>query len=169
MELSESTRSKLAIRFAVNLLLVLVGIAALSAGAWRLSNLSAARQRAKWKESALRQLAGLTLTNARVGSNHDELGDSHEWVHDRILLMTNGEHIIYAYRHGRNDGSVDHLFLGHGSDGRWLYSTYHFCNSMNMIMNDDPPGSITEFANTYFAREFDGKSDECLKHTWPSK
>ena len=43
--------------------------------------------------------------------------------------MTNGEYIVYAYRHGANNGFVDHLFLGHGSDGRWLYSTYHFCNS----------------------------------------
>jgi hypothetical protein len=28
-----------------------------------------------------------------------------------------------------------------------------------------PPGSIAEFAKTYSARQFDGKSDECLKET----
>ena len=79
--------------------------------------------------------------------------------------MTNGEYIIYASRHGRNSG-FDHLFLGHGSDGRWLYSSYHFCNSMTMLNSDDDPGSITEFVKRYSAREFDGKSDECLQRTW---
>jgi hypothetical protein len=45
---------------------------------------------------------------------------------------------------------------------------YHFCNSMAMIRGDDPPRSIAEFATIYSAREFDGKSDECLRHTWPT-
>jgi hypothetical protein len=91
------------------------------------------------------------------------------WAHDHVLLMTNGEYIIYASRHGANSGFIDHLFLGRGSDGRWLYSTYHFCNSMCGIRGEDLPGSITEFATRFFAREFDGKSDECLQHTWPVK
>ena len=88
-------------------------------------------------------------------------------MHDQVLLMTNGEFVIYASRHGANNGFVDHLFLGHCSDGRWLYSTFHFCNSMAMIRGEDPPGSIAEFAKRYSAREFDGKSDKCLQHTWP--
>jgi len=82
--------------------------------------------------------------------------------------MTNGEYLVYASRHGFNSGFVDHLFLAHGSDGRWYYSTYHFCNSM-VGADVDPPGSITEFASKYAAREFDGKSDVCLLHTWPEK
>ena len=87
------------------------------------------------------------------------------WIHDHVLLMTNGEFIIYEYRHGANDYFPPHLFLGHCSAGRWLYSSYHFCNNMNMIAGDDPPGSVAEFKTTYSAREFDGKSDECLKLT----
>lgn len=83
--------------------------------------------------------------------------------------MTNGEFIVYAYRHGANNGFIDHLFLGHGSDGRSLYSNYHFCNSRAMIRADEPPASIAEFAKRYAAREFDGKSDACLQHTWPDK
>jgi hypothetical protein len=82
--------------------------------------------------------------------------------------MTNGEYIIYAFWHGANSGFVDHLFLGHCSDGRWLYSTYHFCTHMAGA-DADPPGSINEFETTYWAREFDGKSDVCLKHTWPPR
>jgi hypothetical protein len=37
------------------------------------------------------------------------------------------------------------------------------------VLGDDPPGSIGEFANRYWLREFDGKSDECLKNTDPAK
>jgi hypothetical protein len=91
------------------------------------------------------------------------------WAHHHVILMTNGEYLVYASRHGFNSGFVDHLFLGHGSDGRWLYSTYHFCNGLAGVIADDPPGSISEFATRYSAREFDGKSDECLQHTWPLK
>jgi len=35
------------------------------------------------------------------------------------------------------------------------------------VIGDDPPGSITEFARRYSVREFDGKSDVYLQHTWP--
>jgi hypothetical protein len=35
------------------------------------------------------------------------------------------------------------------------------------VLGDDPPGSIAEFTSRYAVREFDGKSDVCLKHTWP--
>jgi hypothetical protein len=96
-------------------------------------------------------------------------GDRQEWTGEHVLLMTNDDYLVYASRHGFNNGFVDHLFLARGSDGRWYYSTYHFCNRMVALMSDDPPASITEFARTYSARAFDGKSDECLQHTWPEK
>ncbi len=41
------------------------------------------------------------------------------------------------------------LFLEHSSSGRWLYSTYHFCNYMAMLAGDEPPGSNAEFAKRY--------------------
>lgn len=87
------------------------------------------------------------------------------WTHDHVLLMTNGEFIEYEYRHGVNDYFPPNLFLGRCSDGRWLYSSYHFCNSMNMVRQDSAPGSVAEFARRYSVREFDGKSDDCLKMT----
>jgi len=83
--------------------------------------------------------------------------------------MTNDEYMVYAWRHGFNNGLVDHLFLAHGSDGRWYYSSFHFCGNMAGVMADDPPGSIKEFALRYEVREFDGKSDVCLQRTWPAK
>lgn len=129
--------------------------------------------RAEWKTTALARLAGLSLTNEDVSRELETLkanrgvGEHQQWTGEHLLLMTNDEYLVYASRHGSNGGFVDHLFLAHGSDGRWFYSTYHFCGSMGGIMADDPPGSIGEFARKYSAREFDGKSDVCLQHTWP--
>src|SRR5207253_303219 len=104
--------------------------------------------RTTWKSAALGQLAGLSITNERISAQIKALKAStiHEgyrdWVGDDVLLMTNGDFLIYAFRHGFNNGFVDHLFLAHTSDGRWLYSTYHFCNRMGALVAEDPPGSI---------------------------
>jgi len=133
------------------------------------------RARSHWKTEALAQLAGLSLSNGEVSQELETLKanrgvrEHQQWTGERVLLMTNDEYLVYASRHGSNSGFVDHLFLALGSDGRWYYTTYHFCNSMVAAMADSPPGSIAEFARTYSAREFDGKSDVCLQHTWPVK
>jgi len=124
-----------------------------------------------WKDDALARLAKTSMTNEEVLTEIDQIKHptpnlNFGWAHERVLLMTNGEFLVYAFRHGFNSGFVDHLFLAHGSNGRWYYSTYHFCNSMAGA-DADPPGSITGFATRYAAREFDGKSDVCLQHTWP--
>jgi hypothetical protein len=131
------------------------------------------RDRSNWKSATLPRLASRSATDDNIRQELETLktgaGERREWAGDHVLLMTNGEYLIYAFRHGFNNGFVDHLFLAHGSDGRWFYSTYHFCNSMVGVRFDDPPGSINEFATKYSAREFDGKSDEALRHTWPIK
>jgi hypothetical protein len=131
------------------------------------------RARAEWKAATLPRLAGLSITNENISRDLELIktqrprGEFQDWIGDNVLLMTNGEYLIYAFRHGFNNGFVDHLLLAHGPGDRWLYSTYHFCNHMAGIRGDDPPGSIAEFAKKYAAREFDGKSDVCLKKTWP--
>lgn len=141
-------------------------------GSWSAARYLTGRDRAHWKTEALERLATLSITNEEVSQELETLkagrgavGEHQQWTGEHVLLMTNGEYIIYEYRHGRNDYFPPHLFLGHCSDGHWLYSSYHFCRSMTMVQGDDPPGSIAEFSKAYSAREFDGKSDECLKMT----
>lgn len=133
------------------------------------------RERAEWKTAALPQIAALSTNDkeiakelAQLKANRGKEGQP-SWTGERVLLMANDEYLVYASRHGLDSGFVDHLFLARGSDGRWYYSTYHFCNHMNMLLSDPPPRSIAEFASRYAAREFDGKSDACLQHTWPAK
>lgn len=156
----------------ISIPVVLVGLVF---GGWSVTRYKHERARAAWKTPALERLAGLTLTNVDIGRELETLkagrgaGAHQEWAGDRVLLMTNDEYLVYAFRHGFDNGFVDHLFLAQGSDGRWYYSTYHFCSSMAGVRFDDPPGSIAAFASRYAAREFDGKSDVCLQHTWPEK
>jgi hypothetical protein len=144
------------------------------AGRWEIQR-KYQHQRAAWKNLTLPRLASLSLTNGDITGeiqeirSHSNRDMDNGWIQQHVLLMTNGEFLVYAFRHGFNNGFVDHLFLARASDGRWLYSTYHFCNQMAAIRSDDPPASIAAFEKTYSAREFDGKSDDCLQHTWPLK
>jgi hypothetical protein len=144
-------------------------------GWWSVTRYKYECARVAWKTTTLERLAGLSLTNEDISRELETLkagrgaGEYQEWAGEHALLMTNDAYLVYAFRHGFNNGFVDHLFLAHGSDGRWYYSTYHFCNNMVGARFDDPPGSIAEFASRYAAREFDGKSDACLQHTWPEK
>jgi hypothetical protein len=129
-------------------------------------------EREVWKDQALARIARTSMTNeeilAEIGQmKHPTPGLDFGWTHEHVLLMTNDEFLVYAFHHGFNNGFVDHLFLAHGSNGRWYYSTYHFCNGMAGVLRDDPPGSIAEFTSRYGVREFDGSSAVCLQHTWP--
>lgn len=143
-------------------------IVLLLGGCWWAAKGRYEHARAAWKTETLGRLAGLSITNEEISKELDGLKGLTPWTSDNVVRMTNGEFIIYAFWHGANSGFVHHLFLGHASDGRWLYSSYHFCNSMVAVSSDDPPGSIREFEQRYSVREFDGKSDECLQATWPN-
>jgi hypothetical protein len=172
-ETEKPKRRSRAIRILAVSLSVVLFLAVLLVGGWSVAKYRAAHARAQWELTALGRLAALSVTNEQIRAELIELkseqpGNSDfRWTRDHVLLMTNGEYIIYAFWHGDNSGFVDHLFLGHGSDGRWLYSTYHFCNSMVGVLGEDPPSSVAEFERRFFVREFDGRSDKCLKHTWP--
>lgn len=145
---------------------------ALVFGAITILQFNLRRERAAWKVTALPELDGMPLNGRQVLAEIDQIRHPTPtfdcgWTNDHVILMKNGEYLVYVWRHGSNAGLVDHLFLAHGNDGKWYYSTYHFCNLMAAILGDDPAESIAEFAKRYSLREFDGKSDECLKHTCP--
>jgi hypothetical protein len=149
-------------------------IVAVLVGWWAAEQYKFQRARENWKNATLRQLTETSLTNEQIRVELDQIRNptpnlNFGWAHDHVILMTNGQYLVYAFWHGFNSGAVDHLFLARGTDGKWYYSTYHFCSHMAGILGDDPAGSLGEFVSRYSLREFDGKSDECLKHTWPPK
>ena len=90
------------------------------------------------------------------------------WISEDLIVMTNGQWIAYRNVCQKEAEQIPDMFLGLGSDGRWYYSTYHFCVRMiNLKDVMGQPKSLTEFSKIYYLREFDGHSDECLKETRP--
>jgi len=90
------------------------------------------------------------------------------WISDDLILMANGQWITYRNVCRKEEERIPDLFLGLGSDGRWYYSTWHFCvRTINVKDVMVQPKSLTEFSKTYDLREFDGHSDEYLKETRP--
>ena len=134
-----------------------------------------ASARKRWKEQAIadvmkRSADGPSVTNELAALREtSKSGDDRDWIGINALLMVNGEYLIYSDINSKEDGRIYDLFIARGSDGRWYYSTFHFCMNMVSARMEDPPGSIAAFAATFFAKEFDGCSDECLRKTWPVK
>lgn len=132
-----------------------------------------ASARIKWKKQAImdvmKRSADRQLITSELAALRDESTHTTEgwWVGTNALLMTNGEYLVFSDINAKQDGRIHDLFIARGSDGKWYYSTYHFCVQMISVRIDEASGSIGEFAKTYFAKEFDGLSDEYLQKTWP--
>src|SRR5512135_1943193 len=90
----------------------LVIVAATLAGLWWYAGYKAARDRAAWKDVALERLAALSVTNEEIRRELEELkadrqpGNDARWAHEHVLLMKDGDYVIFANRHGANNGFV---------------------------------------------------------------
>ena len=132
------------------------------------------KARVQWKDNALAQIAKQTSDPAAILKEIEAMKltppDSEwweTWYSQDLIVMTNGQWMAYRSICQKEDDRIKDIFLGHGSDGRWYYSTYHFCvNMQNLSVNTTfggPPRSLMDFSNYYHLKEFDGHSDECLK------
>ena len=164
-------KRKLAIAGAALLLCVVAFGLAVLMGGERLNSTA----RKEWKERAIAEIAQQTSDTARVRKeiaiiNTKPLGDSEwdRWISEDIIVMTNGDWMAYRNTCAKEEGRIPDLFIGRGSDGKWYYSTYHFCIGMLVLKTMmDQPESLTKFRSDGYLREFDGHSNECLKKTWP--
>ena len=150
------------------------GLVALGAAALYLPN-----PRRAWKERAVPEIARLAgdpawLAREKAALRSPGSGDKSRviapgWLSERMILMKSGEWLVYrSHCSKRPPHNVKDIFIARGSDGKWYYSTCHFCVGMiTLVMEQDgePPADIASFARKYHLREFDGKSDECLRET----
>ena len=159
--------------------LIFVGVCVIvvTIGALRLRGQNALRSsdRRAWKEQAIAEISKRVADPAWPGREKLELrkrgagdpGDSDTWLSERLILMQNGDWLAYANICRKQDKRIHDLFVARGSDGKWYYSTYHFCIAMVVLRMEDQSNDLTEFAKAYFLRPFDGRSDDCLQKTWP--
>jgi len=113
-----------------------------------------------WLASEVRQLR-TEMAKAEPGSG--------DWISQQLILLKNGDWMVFANKCQKEDNRIHDIFLGRGSNGKWYYSTYHFCIAMIVPRGDEQPESLAAFVQRYFLVEFDGRSDDCLKATWPPK
>ncbi|NBV20453.1 MAG: hypothetical protein EBS05_00430 [Proteobacteria bacterium] len=134
-----------------------------------------ASARKTWKETAIstieRHLADtswlpkeMALIKAKIESRGEDDGG---WFTSDLLVFKNGDWIAYGAKCSKEDIRIHDIFVGRASDGKWYYSTFHFCIGMLDLRVEERPENLSKFITTYSLREFDGHSDECLEKTWP--
>ena len=159
---------------AIGTVLVLVGLPVLGLVAWDRLRVT----RKDWKEQAIPEIIRFADDPERVAQEIAFLGAAEPgspqriiaqpWLTDWMILMANGEWLVYKnHCNKRPPHNVRDIFLAKGSDGKWYYSTCHFCVGMIALVSiqDAQPSDLATFARLYNLSEFDGKSDKCLQET----
>lgn len=128
--------------------------------------------RREWKQQHLAELAARVAEAswpsnelARMESGQEE----DRWLSKRIIRMESGEWLAYASVCAKEPAGIADLFVARGSDGKWYYSTFHFCIGMLNLKIEDQPKNLAEFTSNYCLREFDGQSEVCLEKTYPRR
>ncbi|MEI6195768.1 MAG: hypothetical protein WCS42_15720 [Verrucomicrobiota bacterium] len=133
--------------------------------------------RRAWKEAALQEISHLADDSSWVSEEINMLNVTNSstehiiaerWLTDHMILMLGGEWLVYKSHCSKESPHLVHdIFLAKGSNGKWFYSTCHFCVGMCalVMMQDEPPVDLATFARRYHLKEFDGVSDTCLQPT----
>lgn len=134
--------------------------------------------RLAWKESAIPEItryaddpAWVKRDIAMLANESAKEGNTilaEPWLSDRMMLMKSGEWLVYrSHCHKEEPHDVEDICIAKGSNGRWYYSTCHFCVGMIalLMLQHEPPPDLESFLKRYQFREFDGHSNECLKTT----
>ena len=151
--------------------------------------LYAAHARREWKEQAIPEIARLAgdrewiareIIRLKLAAKAEKPGplrgeNGIGWLTDHMILMRNGEWLVYRNHCSKQSPhTVKDIFLAKGSNGKWYYTTCHFCVGMYALilmqseLPENQPATLAAFAKRYHLREFDGHSDACLQTTMTS-
>jgi hypothetical protein len=160
-------RKKRKIQLAVVLLLLVGVVLGLR---WLLSS---QRLRRNWKNEAVAEVARLSADGAwiseqtaAVKKQTAEMPHQNAWVGSQIVVMGNGEWVVFKNECVHHHQLLGDIFIGKASNGRWYYSSFHFCCDMIVPRMEGQPADLRTFITDYCLREFDGKSDEAINQTW---
>ncbi len=104
-----------------------------------------------------------------IDRQHEQFKSTREWLTDNLMLMRNGEWLVYQNRCSKEDSKAPvpiDIFIGKGSDGKWYCSTWHFCVGALNLKIEGQPESLAVFQMAYYAEPFDGTPKNCPKETW---
>ena len=170
---------KRAIRAVVGLAIVLTGVAVFLAVIRKDPYHLRAPERRQWAINAISGVSSdatnMVWRTAEIAELKNEFGKQrpdHDsalyWMSPRLILMKNGDSMIYRSLCNKEDPLVHDIFIGRGSDGKWYYSTFHFCVGMCAleVIGARHPADLAGFVSAYSLREFDGQPEHCLERTW---
>ena len=119
--------------------------------------------RVKWKNNAINELRKIDFSSGKPKLSNIQDG----WFSPNGVLMKDGSWIVFRSICTKANPKIHDIFIGVASNGKWYYSTYHFCIGAIVILMDDQPESLDSFIKQCHLKEFDGVSDDCLQSTWP--
>lgn len=135
-----------------------------------------AAERRQWKEQAIARITAHRADAQRFQREYRELQNEAAapqgslrlggWARPNLIVLRNGDWILIESICRKSNKRIADLFIGLGSDGRWYYSTFHFCVGLSVLYNEPQPESLAQFVDGYWLKPFDGRSDDCLRKTW---
>ena len=153
----------------IALAVVTLAAAGLGARWW----LSSERRRIAWKNAAAEEVARQSADRASVDDKVAQIakavtapGGQDAWLGESVAVMRDGQWIVFRSACVHEHQLLGDIFLGKASDGRWYYSSFHFCCDMLVPRIDGRPADLSEFRRRYALREFDGTSDDAIRPTW---
>lgn len=121
----------------------------------------------KERRAAMQTILADISADTAGGEKPHAPGDG-EWMDERLIECSDGAWLAYRARCQKVDRKIHDIFIARASDGRWYYSTYHFCIHMMVLAGNGQPASLEDFIREYSLKEFDGRSDIALMPTWPA-
>jgi len=133
------------------------------------------RVRNRWKADAISEINRLAADPKWVAAEIAGLtaqapkddGSGEGWISDDLILMANGDWMVYKNICSKSDWRIADIFVGRGSNDRWYYSTFHFCIGAIVLRFQGRPADLATFVKDYYLSEFTGQPVEKLGVTWP--
>ena len=158
------------------LVIVTVLLAVSLAGVLCVLGMRWARQRSieKWNHAAIAAVSSLASdTNwiaSQISTLHTQpIEDMSQsgWMTNNLIVLKSEEWLIFTNACQKEDWRLQDMFIGKASDGKWYYTTYHFCIGMKVLPVMGQPENMQAFKTKYFVRWFNGAQEAVLTKTWP--
>ena len=129
---------------------------------------------AEWKVNAVQRIIRLSSDAKWIAQSKSDLAKirmaddpGEPPLSADMILLKNDEWLVYRSIAGKEDWRFDDIFIAKASDGKWYYSTYHFCVRMIVLHLHPQLDSLDQFKKAYFLREFSGNATDPMPRTWP--
>lgn len=162
-------------RTALKMTAVVLLLIALGLGVSNLTDPLQSAARKQWAADAIQAVerrsqdqAWLFAETARLQSAATTRPSEGAWAGPELIVAANGDWMVCqsVCAKDQNPAVKKDLFVGRGSDGKWYYSTFHFCVNRCVLNVESQPPSLAHLVRGYWLTPFNGTSAGCLGETW---